>query len=278
MKIALVDLFGEGDVCEREGEEYWKRPLEIIHEEGIDTVDFASGVKTIKQKIDAFHQALQSDVDLVWFVRGGYLGVDVLPLINWASVKSSMKSFYGLSDFAHFAWMATLNGSKCFYGQGLTHLESTFPKSEDRAFFFSFLKTGKLRSLLAESLSSDVSKDFLNESMIGGHLTVTLLMLLRYPVDLRDRYLFLEYHPGGLNEQLRDIGYLLEHLVQTLEQTQNIPKGIVFGQSMLPQTNETSIFWKEINQFCAKKVLRLNIPIYEVDHFKNVIPFQMLNH
>lgn len=273
MKIALVDLFGEGDVCEREGEEYWKKPLEIIREEGINVVDFASGMKTTEQKVDAFHRALQSDVDLVWFVRGGYLGVDVLPLIDWASVKHSKMLFYGLSDFAHFAWMAILNGSRCFYGQGLTHLESTFPKSEDRTFFFSFLKTGKLKPLPTESLSPDASRDFLNESMIGGHLTVTLLMLLRYPVNLRDRYLFLEYHPGGLNEQLRDIGYLLEHLVQTLEQTHNIPKGIVFGQSMLPQSNEVSMSWKEINRFCAEKVLRLNIPVYEVDHFKNVIPF-----
>jgi muramoyltetrapeptide carboxypeptidase LdcA involved in peptidoglycan recycling len=274
MKIAFVDLCGEGDIQERNGDEYWRKPLELLHAERLDVADYASGLKTMKEKVDAFHVALRSDAELISFARGGYSCVEALPLIDWNMVKNSEKTFQGLSDFTHFSWMATLNGIKSFYGQAVAKLEKHFPTAENREFLFSFLKTGKISPLIANSLDSNLSKkDFSNERIIGGHLIITLLMLLRHPMDLSNRYLFLEYHPGGLNEELRDVGYYLEHLIQALQTTGNIPKGFIFGHSTLPSSTGIEVGWQEINHFCAERVSRLGIPIYEVDHFRTIIPF-----
>ncbi|MCW1891690.1 MAG: LD-carboxypeptidase [Candidatus Uhrbacteria bacterium] len=243
--------------------------------EGFEYIDFASGAKSMKQKIEGFHEALKSDADLVWFVRGGYSCIQALPLINWNLVQESKKSFYGLSDFTHFAWMAISRGVPVFYGQSLTSFGKYFPLAADREFLFSFLRTGRLSPLFLNPLTpSSASIDLSLTPMIGGHATLTLLMLLQYPIDLHDRFLFLEYHPGGVGEGMRDIGYYLENLIQALQRTNNLPKGFVFGQSMLPQPDGSMIPWREINVFCAERVSHLNLPVYEVDHFKHVIPFQ----
>ena len=274
MTLALVDLCGEDDVLDREGDVYWKRPLEILNEAGISFIDFASGAKTIPQKVERFHEALKSDADFIWVVRGGYVCVETLDLIDWDLVAEKKKPLYGISDFTHLSWLAVPKGVPCYYGQSFTKFEEKFPTAEDRAFLLSFLKTGIPPSLIAQPLSPRARETDLSQSpMIGGHLVIVLLMLLQYPVDLKDRYLFLEYHPGCAGEGMYDIGYYLEHLVRILTRTKNLPKGIVFGQSLLPQMDGTMIPWKEINQYCAARVSSLEIPVYEVDHFRNVIPF-----
>ncbi|MFA5129839.1 MAG: LD-carboxypeptidase [Patescibacteria group bacterium] len=276
MKLALVDICGEGDIKNREGDEYWKRPLDLLKNEKISFLDFASGARTVEDKVQGFHDALKSDADLIWLVRGGYSCIQAFDKIDWNLVRQTAKPLYGLSDFTHLAWMAVQQGVRCYYGQGLTHFEKTFPNSSDADFLFSFLRTGTLPPFIVQPLSTSATQtDLSSAQIIGGHLVVALLMLLQYPIDLHDRYLFLEYHPGGLGEGLRDIGYYLEHLMNILKRTKNLPKGFIFGQSMLPQLDETSIPWKEINTFCAERVSRLDLPVYEIDHFKTVIPFHL---
>ena len=269
MKIALTNLCKMEDFAKFSSLD---ESMSFLKENGIEYLDFASGADDIEGMVDLFHQALASDADLVWVIRGGVSCVQTLDKLNWEEIVASNKCFYGLSDFTHFSTMAVSKGVTCYYGQGLTYIKKFFPEVRDRQFIVDLLKTGVPVSEPAKALAFTTQDlDVSNERIIGGHLLIFTLMQALLQADLKDRYLFIEYHTGGVGESLQDLGYYLDQLLYVVRD--NMPKGFVLGRTMMQNLDGSEISLDEINRYCVEKLSSSQLPVYFLNHFENTVTF-----
>ena len=267
MKIALVDLCGAKDFREHKS---YVDSMAFLAEEGIDFEDYASGLTGLDAKIEGLNKALASDADLVWVMRGGFICIDTLDRIDWEKVVASGKKFYGLSDFTHFSTVAVPKGVTCYYGQGLSHIKEFFPTEPERKFIADFLKTGIPVCTSPEPLAcANAGLDIAKEKIIGGHLLIFTLMESQLEIDLKDRYLFLEYHTGTTGNNLEELGYYFDQLLYVLKK--NLPKGFVLGHTSIKGEDGSFIPVEVINDFCSKKLSALDLPAYYLDHYKNTV-------
>lgn len=269
MKIALTNLCKEEDFAKLSSLD---ESISFLNENKIEYLDFASGAETVDVMAEKFNQSLKTDAGIVWIIRGGNKCIQTLDKLDWEEVIKSGKRFYGLSDFTHFSTMAVSKGITCFYGQGLTRIKSYFPKEEDRKFIADLLETGipiseKAKALAFANDNLDVSK----EKIIGGHLLIFTLMQSQLKIDVKNRYIFIEYHTGAVGEDLDDFGYYLEQLLYVLKN--NLPKGFIFGRTEMRNMDGSQIPIGEINKYSVEKLSKYNLPIYYLDHFKNTITF-----
>ncbi|HRY77113.1 MAG TPA: LD-carboxypeptidase [Candidatus Paceibacterota bacterium] len=243
-----------------------------MNENNIDYVDFASGAETIDSIVEKFNQALDSEAELVWVVRGGNKCIQTLDKLNWNKIIASGKRFYGLSDFTHFSTMAVFKGVKCYYGQGLTNIKEYFPLPSERQFIVDLLKTGVPVSESAQPLANSASTlDVSKEKIVGGHLLVFTLMQGQLHIDLRERFIFIEYHTEALGESLDDLGYYIDQLLYVLKN--NMPKGFILGRTEMKNVDGSQVLIEDINKYCVEKLSGYNLPIFYFDHFKNTITF-----
>ena len=70
---------------------------------------------------------------------------------------------------------------------------------------------------------------------------------------------------------MEDLGYLLDQLFYVINN--NAPKAIILGHIELSKLDGGTISSDEINSYCKNKIHALNIPVYYIDHFKNIIRF-----
>ena len=269
MKIALTNL------CKTE--DFAKLPslnesISFLNENKIEYLDFASGVEKIDDMVEKFNQSIISDVEIVWIIRGGNKCIQTLDKLDWDNIMKSGKRFYGLSDFTHFSTMAVSKGITCFYGQGLTRIKQFFPAENDRKFIADLLKTGIPVSEDAKALAfANSDLDISKEKIIGGHLLIFTFMQSLFNTDLKNRYLFIEYHTGAIGEDLNYFGYYLDQLLYVIKD--NMPKGFIFGRTEMRNFDNSQIPIDEINKYCVEKLSKYNLPVYYLDHFKNTITF-----
>lgn len=269
MKIALTNICETEDFAKHKT---YADAISFLNENSIDYVDFSSGAETIGSLIEKFNQALDSDAELVWVVRGGNKCIQTLDKLNWSKVVASGKSFYGLSDFTHFSTMAVSKGVKCYYGQGLTHIKEYFPDAPDRQFIVNLLKAGVPTAKNAQPLAHSISDlDISKEKIIGGHLLVFTLMQGQLKIDLKNRFAFIEYHTEALGESLDDLGYYIDQLLYILKG--NMPKGFVLGRTEMKNADGSQIAIEDINKYYVEKLSEFNLPIFYLDHFKNTVTF-----
>lgn len=269
MKIALVNLCKTEDFAKHER---YEESLNYLKEENIDYLDFASGADTIEKMVESFNKALDSDADLLWVIRGGLECIQTLDKINWEKIKNSNKTFWGLSDFTHFSTMAVSKGAKCFYGQGFPKIKLYFPKKEEREFILQFLKTGNPVSEDANALYlAENDLDISKEKLIGGHLTLFTFMQSQLNIDLKNRFLYLEYHHSAIGEDLDDLNYYIDQLLYIIKD--NMPKGFILGNTDLRNIDGKKFGIEEINKSLIEKLKKYNLPIYYLDHFINTITF-----
>ncbi len=272
MKIALVNLCKIEDFALHKS---YVDSISFLEENNIDYLDFASGTSTLQEMIEKFNEALDSDAELLWLIRGGNKCIQALDLLDWDKIKKTGKKFYGLSDFTHFAVKAKSLGLTCYYGQGLTNIKDYFPTETDRKFIVDFLHTGVPVTTDATSLNQSVDTASLNLSnldIVGGHLFIFTLMQGQLLINLKDSYLFIEYHTGLMGEKLDDLGYYIDQLLYVLKD--NLPLGFILGRTEMVNTDGTRVDIDEINKYCEHKLARLNIPVYYIDHFTNTITFK----
>ncbi len=269
MKIALTNLCKTEDFAKLSSVD---ESISFLNENKIEYLDLASGVEKIDDMVEKFNQSINSDADLVWIIRGGNKCIQTLDKLDWDNIVKSDKKFYGLSDFTHFSTIAVSKGITCFYGQGLTRIKQFFPSENERKFIADFLKTGIPFSENAKALAfANNDLDVSNEKIVGGHLLIFTLMQSLLKIDLRNRYLFIEYHTGAIGEDLDDLGYYLDQLLYVVKD--NLPKGFILGRTEMKNFDNSKISIEEINKYSVDKLLKYNLPIYYLDHFKNTITF-----
>ena len=270
MKVALVNLCKTEDFAKHKSH---NDSISFLNENDIAFLNFASGVETIDEMIEAFHEALNSDADLIWLIRGGNKCIRALNKIDWNKVVDSKKLFYGLSDFTHFSTMAISKGVTCYYGQGLANIKSYFPNPSERQFIADFLTSGTPVSKNPTALVNSKSDlNILNENIIGGHLLIFTLMQSQLKIDLKERFVFIEYHTGAVGEDLDDLGYYIDQLLYILKD--NMPKGFILGRTEMRNFDNFQISINEINKYSAEKLATTGLPVYFLDHFKNTITFK----
>jgi muramoyltetrapeptide carboxypeptidase LdcA involved in peptidoglycan recycling len=269
MKIALTNLCKTEDFGKSK---YFNDSISFFHENKIEYLDFASGAESLDMMVEKFNQSLESDTDLVWVISGGTTCIQCIDKLDWDKIVRSGKKFYGLSDFTHFSTMAVSKGLTCFYGQGLLRIKKWFPTESDRKFITTFLQTGKPYSENAKPLAfADNDLDISKVKIIGGHLLSFTFMQSVLKVDLKNRYIFIEYHSGGIGEDMDELGYYLDQLLYLLKG--NLPKGFILGRTDMRNLEGSSRSIDEINSYLVEKLSKYNLPIYYIDHFKNVITF-----
>lgn len=270
MRIALVNLCKTEDFKDHKS---YQDSIDFLHENNIDFIDFASGIRSVDEMIESFHKALDSDASLVWVIRGGNKCIQTINKINWNKVVESKKLFYGLSDFTHFSTKAVSKGAICYYGQGLTNIKSYFPNSSERQFIADFLVSGTPVSENPTALANSKSDlSISDEKIIGGHLQIFTLMQSQLKVDLKDRFVFIEYHTGAVGEDLEDLGYYIDQLLYVLKD--NMPKGFILGRTEMRNFDNSQISIDEINEYSSLKIAKTGLPVYYLDHFKNTITFK----
>ncbi len=269
MKIALTNLCKTEDFAKHVS---YQEALNFLDEEGVEYLDFCSGDSDLDNLVSRFNESLSSEVDIIWVVCGGWSCLKALDKIDWKKVVESNKKFYGLSDFTHFSSKAVSLGVKCYYGQGLTYIKQFFPTTDSRKFIVNFLKTGfpsanLAKSLLVNSKELDVNR----EKIVGGHMLIFAFMQNQININLKERYIFLEYHHGANGVELKELEYYLNQVLYTINN--NFPKGFILGRSLLKNLDGTELRIEEINDFLVSKLLRYRLPIYYIDHFNNIVTF-----
>jgi len=271
MKIGLVNLCKTEDFAKYK---HYNESIQYLEEENIQYIDFASGIDTVEEMVEKFHQAISSDVDLVWVIRGGLSCIKTLDLIHWDMVAKSKKKFLGLSDFTHFSTKAVSKGLTCFYGQGLTNIKQYFPTKKDREFITQLLKTGVPYSKKAKSMykaKNDLNID--SKNIVGGHLLIFSFMQGQLKFQLNETFVFIEYHHSAIGEGLDELGYYLNQLMFLLKD--NLPKGFILGRTELKDFENKAIPIKKINKFYIEQLKEYDLPIYYLDHFTNTITFSI---
>lgn len=270
MKVALVNLCKTEDFTKHES---YNDSISFLRENNIEFLDFASGIETIDDMVNSFHKALGSDAELAWVIRGGNKCIQTLNKIDWDKVVESKKKFYGLSDFTHFSTMAVSKGVTCYYGQGLNKIKSNFPSSSARKFIADFLINGVPVSECAKALkNSETDLDIADEKVIGGHLFIFTLMQSQFKIDLKERFIFIEYHTGAVGEDLDDLGYYIDQLLYILKD--NMPKGFILGRTEMRNFDNSQIPISKINKYSAEKLAKTALPVYYLDHFKSTVTFK----
>ncbi len=269
MKIALTNLCKSEDFAKHKS---YQDAVDFLNEENIDYLDFCSSISDINVLTEKFNESLESNADLIWVVGGGWACIKTLDKINWDKVASTNKVFYGLSDFTHLSSKAVSLGAKCYYGQGLAYIKQFFPTKDSRKFIVDFLKTGNPNSNLAKPLSVSTEElDINKEKVVGGHLLIFSFMQSQLKIDLKERYLFLEYHHSANGTELEELEYYLNQLLYVIKD--NLPKGFILGRHLLKDFGGKEIEVGEINDFLTSKLLKYNLPVYYIDHFNNVVTF-----
>lgn len=267
MKIALVNLSKIEDFSKTK---HYAASLEFLKENNIEFLDFFSNRNSLEELLSGFHEALKSDAELVWFIQGGNTLIKFLDRIDWELVKKSKKEYLGTSDFTHLVFKMVPLGKTCFYGPGLKDVKKYFPSDADRKFLVDFLKNKTIPQYESNLLKGKNTVNINKETIVGGHSFISALMLPIVQMDLTNRSLFFEHHYIS-GEELADVGYFLEAVKFYIKYHK--PNSVILGRSLLLDSEGHSVDFNSVNKYLADILADLDIPVYQVDHFKTIIKF-----
>ena len=267
MKIWLISLSDNWNFLNHNSYKEW---LNFLDENNINYEDFIIESDKKEKILENFYKIIELDVDLIWFVTWWNKLINILWFLDWEKIKKSWKKFIGFSDFTHFAYVANLYGIECYYWPWLKNILKFYPSIENREFLCSFLKNWELKEINYKMLFWNIenSKSFFEKKqIIWWHLNIFIFLHSFYKVSLKNKFLFLEFHPSSFWENKENLEYYLEQLVFILEKTE-LPKGFILWHSILEWTDEN-----KINKIFLKKLKNFNLPIIYVNHFYNIIKF-----
>lgn len=265
MKIALVNL---AQFNKYQGADSFKDDISFLKENNIDFVDYCSKYSDSKNLFAGFNKALDNpDIDLIWFVCGGYKIIKFIDRIDWQKVRKSNKVYAGFSDFTHFSFKAVQNKQVCYYGLTLKRVKEYHPRVADRKYILDFLRSGSIAKYNHVNLYKKVAS-LDKEKIIGGHLFVSSFMLGEIKINLANRFLLLEHHniPG---ESYDDLEYFIDQLKFKLKD--NLPKGFILGHTALFDKNGNKINPNIINKKIVSWLKEYGRPIVYINHFEQII-------
>lgn len=269
MKLALTNLCDPEDFTKHE---YYQDSIGFLREAGLDYLDFFSERNNVSSMVEGFNQALYSDAELIWVIRGGLSCLLTLDEIDRTQVVSSKKKFYGLSDFTHYSTKAASLWVTCYYWPVLAKIKQYFSTVESRQFIVDFLKTGTPNPCDAMPLHKDARKlDLSSVKIVWGHMLIFAFMQNKLDLDLTDRYLFLEYHHSDAGKRRSDLEFYVNQILYVIKN--NLPRGFILGKSKIKNIDGSEMSVAEVNNFFVSKLSSCDLPIYYIDHYNNIITF-----
>ena len=206
---------------------------------------------TIEQRLADFKWALENpDVDIVWFIRGGYGTAELLPYLEHIPITKPIIGFSDATALLSYLW-----NSKQTVGYHGPVLNSIATLSDERSLQKTkdFLETRKTAELPAQYLFG--SKETVQAPLVGGNLCMLASLCgTKYQLETADCILALE-----------DIGepaYKIDRMLLQLEQAGmfNKLKGILLGEFYSCKTPQ-QVDWTMMDVF-ARRLKNTNIPVY----------------
>lgn len=266
MKVAIVNLARFKKISESKT---INKDLEYLNRWNIQYADYCFNEDKKERLVELFNKALvDNNIDIIWFAAGGVKTLNCIDFIDWESIKTQNKIFLWESDLTHLA-IPLVSMGKTFYYWPSLNLSRQNPNFEDVQYVMDFLKTGKIKKYKYNNLLWQI--EVLDESkIVWWHLILTSFMLWRHPIDLSNRYLFIEHHyiPGETTEEL---WYWLEQLKYTIKN--NLPRGFVIWKTILTSADGGIIDIETINDCMVLALKEFNLPIVYLDHSKQIIKF-----
>ncbi len=198
--------------------------FEVVLAEGIsDRKGYLAGEKELRAK--ALEQLFaREDVRAIFCARGGFGSIQLLPLLNPATIRSHPKIFVGYSDISVLLnWLIQSCGLVTFHGPMVTTDIARGLKGRSRDRFWETL-CGSSETWFVSGIPICPGKKAVQAEMVGGCLSVVVTTLgTPYEIQTRGRILFLE-----------DVGekaYRIERMLTHLKMAGKLDDvaGVVFG-------------------------------------------------
>lgn len=199
--------------------------FEVVLAEGItDRKGYLAGEKELRAR--ALEQLFaREDVRAIFCARGGFGSIQLLPLLNPATIRSHPKIFVGYSDVSVLLnWLIQSCGMVTFHGPMVIMDIARGLKGRSRDQFWETL-CGSSDRWFVSGIPICPGKKAVQAEMVGGCLSVVVTTLgTPYEIQTRGRILFLE-----------DVGekaYRIERMLTHLKMAGKLDDvaGVVFGQ------------------------------------------------
>lgn len=199
--------------------------FEVILAEGIsDRRGYLAGEQSLRAR--ALEQLFaRKDVQAIFCARGGFGSIQLLPLLNPATIRSHPKIFVGYSDVSVLLnWLIQSCGLVTFHGPMVVMDIARGLKGRSRDLFWDTL-CGASDTWFVSGIPICPGKNAVQAEMVGGCLSVVVTTLgTPYEIQTKGRILFLE----DVGEKTYRIERMLTHL--KMAGKLNDVAGVVFGQ------------------------------------------------
>ncbi len=199
--------------------------FEVVLAEGIsDRKGYLAGEQELRAR--ALEQLFaREDVRAIFCARGGFGSIQLLPLLNPATIRSHPKIFVGYSDVSVLLnWLIQSCGLVTFHGPMVVMDIASGLKGRSRDLFWETL-CGASDTWFVSGIPICPGEKAVHAEMVGGCLSVVVTTLgTPYEIQTKGRILFLE----DLGEKTYRIERMLTHL--KMAGKLNDVAGVVFGQ------------------------------------------------
>jgi len=199
--------------------------FEVVLAEGIsDRKGYLAGEQELRAK--ALEQLFaREDVRAIFCARGGFGSIQLLPLLNPATIASQPKIFVGYSDVSLLLnWLIQSCGLVTFHGPMVVMDIARGLKGRSRDLFWETL-CGASDTWFVSGIPICPGEKAVQAEMVGGCLSVVVTTLgTPYEIQTKGRILFLE----DVGEKTYRIERMLTHL--KMAGKLNDVAGVVFGQ------------------------------------------------
>ena len=204
-----------------------------------------------EQRIEDFHWALENpDVDLIWFIRGGYGTAELLPALENTAITKPIIGFSDATALLSVLWNS--GQGEGYHGPVLNSI-ATLSDEESLVKVREFLATGTTSQLPAEYLFGP--KITVQAPLVGGNLCM-LAVMCGTPYQLNASGCILAL------EDIAEPAYKIDRMLLQLEQAglfQGL-KGILLGEFHNCNT-PSQADWAMRDVF-IKRLCHLGIPVY----------------
>ena len=199
--------------------------FEVVLAEGIsDRRGYLAGEQKLRAR--ALEQLFaREDVQAIFCARGGFGSIQLLPLLNPATIRSHPKIFVGYSDVSVLLnWLIQSCGLVTFHGPMVVMDIARGLKGRSRNLFWDTL-CGASDTWFVSGIPICPGKKTVQAEMVGGCLSVVVTTLgTPYEIQTKGKILFLE----DVGEKTYRIERMLTHL--KMAGKLNDVAGVVFGQ------------------------------------------------
>ncbi len=228
-----------------------------------------------QRRFDSLKNALHSDADVIWCLRGGYGAIRLLNDLSKIKKPKKEKIFIGFSDITSLnLFFAKKWEWKCVHGPMISSFSNENFRKKDLLEVKKYLTDQKNFSskIPLRPFNQFAKKINLKGELVGGNLSVIQTSLgTKYSINTKNKILFLE--------DIGERGYKLDRMFYHLEQALVFKdvKAIILGD--FSGGNEVS-GENFVNFALTRFANNLSLPIFTTDEFGHGLKNRMLvfNH